>query len=119
VAGVVVDPVATNAELARTAGLEFPILSDPDLHIIDAYGLRHVAAHDGQDIAFSASVLIDAYGLRHVAAHDGQDIALSATVLIDTEGVVRWTSVTRNVRVRPNPDEVLAAIDALGVAPPR
>jgi peroxiredoxin len=95
VAGVVVDSVATNAELTRAAGLEFPILSDPDLRMIDAYGLRHVAAHDGQDIA------------------------LSATVLIDTEGVVRWTSVTRNVRVRPNPDEVLAAIDALGVAPPR
>jgi peroxiredoxin len=88
VAGVVVDPVATNAELARTAGLEFPILSDPDLHMIDAYGLRHIAAHDGQDIAFSASVLIDA------------------------DGLVRWTSVTRNVRVRPTPAEVLAAIDA-------
>jgi len=95
VAGVVVDPVATNAELARTAGLEFPILSDPDLHMIDAYGLRHVAAHDGQDIAFSASVLIDA------------------------GGIVRWTRVTRNVRVRPTPDAVLAAIDASATGPSR
>jgi peroxiredoxin len=95
VVGVVVDPVATNAELARAAALEFPILSDPDRRMIDAYGLRHVAAHDGQDIAFSASVLIDAAGM------------------------VRWTSVTRNVRVRPSPDQVLAAIDALGAAPPR
>ena len=82
------DPVATNAELARTAGLDFPILSDPDLQMINAYGLRHLAAHDGADIAFSASVLIDA------------------------DGIVRWTSVTRNVRVRPDPEEVLAAIDA-------
>jgi peroxiredoxin len=88
VLAVVVDPVATNAELARTAGLEFPILSDPELRVIDAYGLRHVAAHDGRDIA------------------------LSATVLIDADGVVRWTTVTRNVRVRPAPEEVLAAIDA-------
>lgn len=85
---MVVDPVATNAELARAAGLEFPILSDPELRMIDAYGLRHVAAHDGEDIALSASVLIDA------------------------DGVVRWTTVTRNVRVRPAPEEVLAAIDA-------
>jgi peroxiredoxin len=92
---VVVDPVATNAALARTARLEFPILSDPELRAIDAYGLRHVAAHDGRDIALSASVLIDA------------------------DGVVRWTSVTRNVRVRPSPGEVLAAIDRLGAAPPR
>jgi peroxiredoxin len=95
VLGVVVDPVATNAELARTAGLEFPILSDPDLRAIDAYGLRHVAAHDGRDIALSASVLIDA------------------------DGVVRWTSVTRNVRVRPSPGEVLAAIDTLAAEPRR
>ena len=88
IAGVVVDPVATNAEVVRTAGLEFPILSDPDLRMIDAYGFRHVAAHDGNDIALSASVLIDA------------------------DGIVRWTSVAKNFRVRPTPSEVLAAIDA-------
>jgi peroxiredoxin len=92
---MVVDPVATNAELARTAGLEFPILSDTELRVIDAYGLRHVAAHDGGDIAFSASILIDA------------------------DGVVRWTNVTHNVRVRPSPGEVLAAIDALAAEPRR
>ena len=92
---MVVDPVATNAELARTARLEFPILSDPDLRVIDAYGLRHVAAHDGQDIALSASVLIDA------------------------DGIVRWTSVARNFRVRPTPAEVLAAIDAHATGRPR
>ena len=90
VAAVVVDPVETNAQLARDASLAFPILSDPELRAIDAYGLRHVAAHDGADIAHSASVLIDG------------------------QGIVRWVFVTRNVRVRPLPDDVLAAVDALG-----
>ena len=84
-----VDSVETNAELARTAGLGFPILSDPDLQMIDAYGFRHVAAHDGKDIALSASVLIDG------------------------AGIVRWTFVTSNLRVRPTPDMVLAAVDNL------
>lgn len=93
IAGVVVDPVATNAELARDAGLAFPLLSDPDLRVIDAYGLRHVAAHEGKDVAHSASVLVD------------------------PDGVVRWTFVTRNVRVRPTPHDVLAAIDALPKTP--
>ena len=83
-----VDPVATNAEVVRDAGLEFPILSDPTLRVIDAFGLRHVAAHDGRDIALSASVLVDA------------------------DGVVRWTHLTRNVRVRPPPAEILAVLDA-------
>jgi alkyl hydroperoxide reductase subunit AhpC len=48
-----------------------------------------------------------------VAGHDGEDIALSASVLIDADGVVRWTHVTPNFRVRPLPAEILAAIDAL------
>jgi hypothetical protein len=48
-----------------------------------------------------------------VAGHDRRDIASSASVLIDGAGVVRWTSVTQNVRVRPTPDAVLDAIDAL------
>lgn len=89
-AGVVVDPPATNAELARDAGLAYPILADPDLKTIDAYGLRHAGA-----------------------GPDGADIAHNASVLIDADGVVRWTFVTRNFRVRPMPSEVLAAIDAL------
>ena len=86
---MVVDPVETNAELRRDAGLDFPILSDPDFRLIDAYGLRH------RD------------------AHDGHDIALSASVLVDGAGIVRWTFVTSNVRVRPPADVILAAVDAL------
>jgi len=93
VLGVVVDAVDTNAQLAGDAGLEFPILSDPDLHTTDAYELRHPGGHDGQDIALSASVLVDA------------------------RGVVRWTHVTPNFRVRPLPAEILAAIDTIAVQP--
>ncbi len=90
---VVVDPPATNAELARDAGLSYPILADPDLRTIDAYALRHAGG-----------------------GADGHDIAHPASILIDSDGIVRWTFVTHNVRVRPTPDMILAAIDAL---PPR
>ena len=93
VVGMVVDPVETNAELARNAGLDFPILSDADLRTTDAYGLRH---RDG---------------------HDGHDIALSASILVDGNGIVRWTHVARNLRVRPSPADILAAIDTLGATP--
>jgi peroxiredoxin len=93
VLGIVVDPVETNAQLARDAHLDFTILSDPDLRTIDAYGLRHRGGHRGHDIALSASVLLDA------------------------NGIVRWTHVTRNFRVRPLPAEILAAIDDLPAQP--
>ena len=87
---MVVDSPATNAELTRDAGLSYPILSDADLRTIDAYGLRHAGA-----------------------GPEGHDIAHPASILIDRDGIVRWTFVTQNVRVRPTPDMILAAIDAL------
>jgi peroxiredoxin len=96
VAGVVVDPPATNADLVRQAGLAYPILSDPDLRTIDAYGLRH--EHGGPD---------------------GAAIARSASVLVDAGGVVRWTFVTTNIRVRPTADDVIAAVDAVCATPGR
>jgi peroxiredoxin len=90
IAGVVVDPPETNAALARDVGLTYPLLADPTLRAIDAYGLRHPGAGPG-----------------------GRDIAHSASVLIDADGIVRWTSVTDNFRRRPTPATVLAAVDAL------
>ena len=87
---MVVDPPEVNREVVRALGLGYPILADPTLAAIDAYGLRHRDAHDGRDIALSASILID----------DG--------------GVVRWRSVAQNFRVRPTPAIILAALDALG-----
>jgi peroxiredoxin len=90
VAGVVVDPPETNATLAKQAGLGYRILADPDLATIDAFRLRHPGG-----------------------GPDGADISHSASVLIDGGGVVRWTSVTDNVRRRPTPATVLAAVDSL------
>ena len=91
IVGVVVDPPETNASLARQVDLTYPILADPTLRAIDAYGLRHPGG-----------------------GPEGRDIAHSASVLIDGDGVVRWTSVTDNFRRRPTPATVLAAVDALG-----
>lgn len=93
VVALVVDPSDVNAELTAQTGITFPILSDPDL------------------------VVTDAYGLRHREGHDGQDIALSASVLIDGDGIVRWTHVAPNVRLRPLPETILAEIDSLAPAP--
>jgi len=90
VAAVVVDPPETNARVAARLGLGFPVLSDPGLALVDAFGLRHAGG-----------------------AHEGQDIARSASVLLDKDGVVRWRHVTDNVRRRPDPAVILAAVDGL------
>jgi peroxiredoxin len=36
-----------------------------------------------------------------------------ATIVLDRDGVVRWFSVTRNVQVRPDPEDVLRAVRSL------
>ena len=71
--------------------LKFPILSDPEHRIIDAYGLRD-PAYEGQKI----------YGIPHPAVY-----------LIDKTGRVVWSKIESNYRERPANDEIRAALDAL------
>ena len=69
----------------------FPILSDPEHKIIDAYGLRD-PAYEGQKFA----------GIPHPAVY-----------VIDKSGKVVWARIESNYRERPASDEIRAALDAL------
>src|SRR5262245_66261154 len=89
VLAVVVDPVEQNAAVVRDAGLGYHVLADPQLATIDAYGVRYDRSGE-------------------------PSIARPATFLIGADGVIRWRDLTENYRLRPKPDSILAAIDALG-----
>ncbi len=78
-----VDPVERNLNLAGMLGIGYRMLSDPDLQVIDAYGVRH---EEG--------------GLAG-------DIARPATFIIDREGTVVWRDLTENWRIRVRPDAIL------------
>ncbi len=71
--------------------LNFPLLSDPEHKIIDAYGL-HDPAYDGQEVA----------GIPHPAVY-----------LIDKTGKVAWAKLEANYRERPAIEEVRGALDPL------
>jgi peroxiredoxin Q/BCP len=86
---VVVDPVQKNAEVVRELGLSYRIVADPEMKVIDVYGLRHSGGHEGEDIA------------------------RPATFLIDEKGVVVWRNLAENIRKRPHPEEILAEIDRM------
>jgi peroxiredoxin len=90
---LVVDPVEQNAQVVRDLGLEYRVLADPQLAVIDAYGLRHEQGEAEPPIAHPASFLIDA------------------------NGVVRWRALTANYRLRPQPETILAQIDRLETRP--
>ncbi len=70
--------------------LGFPILSDPNHKVIDAYGLRD-PAYAGQQFE----------GIPHPAVY-----------VIDKTGKVAWVKIESNYRERPTNQEIRTAIDA-------
>ena len=83
------DPAATTAE--RIGDLfDFPLLADPDLEVIDRYGLRH----EGASI-------------------EGGDIARPAVFLVAPDGGIAWRDLTDNWRVRVRPERVLEQLRSL------
>ena len=87
---VSVDPPAEAEQMRTWAGAQFDFLSDPEGRIIDLLDLRHVGANPA-----------------------GGDIAQSASFLLSPEGRVLWFKVADNYRMRPDPQVILKAADAL------
>ncbi len=85
-----VDPRDISAGLATKQKLPFPILSDTDGKLIDAYHVRHKGG-----------------------APDGGDIALPAQFLIERGGVIRWRFLQQHVADRASPADVLAQVQKL------
>ncbi|MFT5291394.1 MAG: peroxiredoxin [Planctomycetota bacterium] len=85
------DSVEANRALVGRLGLDFPVLSDPELLAIDAYGLRH----SGGD------------------PMKGADIARPGVFAIDREGRVSWSYLTDNWRVRARPEGIVERLKAI------
>ncbi len=81
-----VDTPLQSAELAKTAGYTFIILSDPKAETIRQYHLLHAGGGPEQS-----------------------DISRPTEFLIDSTGTIRWTNFTEDIRVRARADEMLAA----------
>ena len=82
---VSVDGPEKNRELANKLNIPFPLLSDVDHKVIDAYDLYN---------------------------SDGK-IAKPALFVIDREGVVRWVFLDEDYRIRAVNDTVLAELRKL------
>jgi len=91
VLSVCVDSVETNAKVVENLDLDFPILSDPDLKVIKAFGLLHKGGY----------------------AREGADVARPAVFVLDQQGVVRWRHLTDNWRKRVRPEVVLEQLSKI------
>lgn len=68
---------------------DYPLLSDPDHRVIDRYGLFNPSESK-----------------RRPVPHP-------TTIVIDMEGVVRWKFVEVNYKIRPELEDILAALEDL------
>jgi len=87
------DPNARSHEMAQRLHLGYRFVADPDLAVTRRYGLVHARA--GQH---------------------GEDVPIPTTVVLDRAGVVRWLSISNNLQLRPDPDDVLRAVRDLPAA---
>lgn len=90
VVAVCVDTPKQNLGVVKQASLEFPILSDADGTMMDAYGVRHIGA-----------------------SIDGGDVARPAVFIIDADGTIAWRMITDNYRIRVRPETVIAELQKL------
>ncbi len=104
---VSVDRIEADAKLRTTYDIPFPILSDTDAQIIDAF--RVAKTVEGADLESMRSHDIDPSAYLDRAHHE---IAIPALFLIDRSGVVLWAHSDRDFTVRPSMTQILAAIDA-------
>ena len=79
--------VEENRKLAIANDFAFPILSDFDLKVIGKLGMVH----------------------EH-AAPNGTSAAKPATYVVDRRGKVRWIYASNTIRNRPDPKDILAAV---------
>ena len=87
-------------------GLDFDLLSDPDLSVIRAYGVEHHKAL-GQSKNPKSTIGGLALGL---APFSFQAMAIPTTLLIDETGVIRWIDQTDDYRLRSSTDRVMTAV---------
>jgi peroxiredoxin len=110
---VSVDKPDAEAKMKATYTIPFPVLSDSDAAVIEAF---HVVNHvDNDTLAKMKGFGVD---LESYSGKTHHEIAIPALFLIDRTGIVRWAHSDPDIKVRPSTAQILAAVDAVHLAGP-
>ncbi len=78
------DDVETAAAHKQRDGLSMALLSDPELRVIQQYGVEH---HKAIEVSTG---MVNLFGVRAGLAPSIKTMAIPTTLLIDEEGLIRW-----------------------------
>ncbi len=105
-----VDKPDVEAKLRAVYSIPFPVLSDSDAAIIQAF-------HVVKTVGGAEGFLMKAFGvdLEASSGREHHQIAIPSLFLVDRAGIVRWAHSDPDFKVRPTTAQILAAVDASGV----
>lgn len=106
-----ISPQAADHSLTLTEKheLSFPVLSDLDQEVIRAYRLQFTLAGDLEDL----QVNVFENDPREQNADHSRSLPVPATFVIDRSGVIRAAFVSADWRYRPEPADIIAALEGL------
>jgi peroxiredoxin len=104
---VSVDTPDAEAKTRATYAIPFPVLSDSDATMIEAFHV--VNKVDADMFAKMKGFGVD---LERSSGKTHHEIAIPSFFLVDRMGVVRWAHSDPDFKVRPSTAQILAAIDA-------
>lgn len=107
-----VDRVDEASKTRATYDIPFPVLADPDLRAHTAFGVVHRA--DDAEVERLKSFGLD---IERASGKTHHAFAVPAIFIVDQARVVRWAHADADYKVRPTTEQLLAAIDGLGLAP--
>ncbi len=97
-----------NAAIAEEKGLKIDILSDPGNEVASRYGLKYQMPDE-------LIAIYQQFGLD-IPKHNGDDswtLPIPTTLIIDANGTVRHADINADYTNRPEPEQTLAALNAL------
>ncbi len=108
---VAISPQAADHSLSLSEKheLSFPVLSDLDQDVIRAYRVQFTLAGDLEDL--QVNVFQNDPAIQN--ANHTRSLPVPATFVLDRDGTVRAAFVSADWRYRPEPADIIAALEAL------
>ena len=109
---VAISPQTSDGSLSTLEknGLTFTVLSDPGNEIAKVAGILTGPSDEAR-----AAQLQLGLDLTAVNADGTTGLPMPTTIIVDAERVIRWIDVHPDYTTRSEPDQILAALDALAL----
>lgn len=104
-----VDRQEAAADTAAGYEIPFPVLSDPDLEVHQAFEVIYEAG--SEEVEQLAEMGLD---IEEASGRDHNSFAIPSVFLIDAEGTVQWAHANPDYQIRPSVEQLLAVIDESG-----